>query len=283
MRARLGLLATIVLGALALGAVPAQADHHLVKIAEVFPGDTVLGTTNEYVELEMTSSGQDLFGGTNSTVTLQAANGTVTATASLNSNLSNGERGRRILVAATGLQGKTPNFTWTAGDHLNPAGGAVCFDPKSGVGFIDCVSWGSFTGSTTSPTGGDAPAIPNGSSLARKRPACGSGLIDTNDPSDWTTGGYDPQNNSDPALTGDPCPQTTITKHPKKKTTKRRAKFEFTANLGIDEFKCKLDRAPFKDCTSPFTKRVKRGKHTFKVKAAGDDSPASFSWKVVRR
>jgi hypothetical protein len=281
-RARLGLLATIVLGALALGAAPAHADHHLVKIAEVSAGASGF-TTSEYVQLQMTSSGQNFFGGTSSTVTLYDADGNVEHTESVDMDVDNGQRGRRVLIGASNLP-TTPDFSWTPSDHLALSGGAACFTSGE-FGPIDCVSWGSYDGSPAppSPTGGNAPAIQDGLGIVRLTPPCGPGLIDTNDPSDLAIGGLNPANNASPAATGDPCPETTITKHPKKKTTKRKAVFEFTANLGIDTFKCKLDSAPFKSCTSPFSKRVRKGKHTFKVKATGDDSPASFSWKVVKR
>lgn len=280
MRGRGALLAGTTIAALACGAAPAQADHHLVRISEVFAGSTALSA--EYVEIQMTASGQRFFGGTNSTITLQGPTGLNTATAPVSTNVAIGERGRRVLIGSPDLSLKTPDFPLPAGNNMTPSGGAACF--VSGVnGPIDCVSWGTFGGTTVSPTGGNTPSIADLDALHRVTPPCGGGVTDTNSPSDWAAGVPVPNNNADPAATGEPCPNTTITKHPKKRTTKRRAKFEFTANLGIDEFSCKLDNAPFKDCDSPFTKRVRRGKHSFKVKAEGDGSPASYSWKVVRR
>jgi hypothetical protein len=82
-------------------------------------------------------------------------------------------------------------------------------------------------------------------------------------------------------------PETTITKKPKNKTRKRRAKFRF----GSDEsgsFECSLDAGPFSACDSPYKKKVKRRKHTFAVRAidsAGsiDETPATDSWKVKKR
>jgi hypothetical protein len=284
-RGTIGLLGIVAAGALALWPAAAQADHHLVKIVEVYPGSSG-NVESEYVELEMTSSGQNLFGGTGSTVTTLSPTGVVLKTATLNSNLTNGERGRRILVGQQGLTTKAPDVTWVSGDFIIPTGGAVCFDPKDGASFIDCVSWGAFTGSTPSPTGGEVAAIPDGSALVRERPPCGGGLIDTNDPSDWTTGAFGPNNNLDAALPVIGCPQTTITKHPRKKTRKRRAVFEFKASASPATFECKLDSKPYVDCISPFSKRVRPGRHTFRVRATveglTDPTPASFSWKVVR-
>ncbi len=81
------------------------------------------------------------------------------------------------------------------------------------------------------------------------------------------------------------APQTKVRKGPKAKTTKRKAKFTFASSEAGSTFKCKLDRRAFKPCKSPFTKRVKPGKHKFQVvatDAAGnrDATPAVYRWKV---
>ncbi len=84
------------------------------------------------------------------------------------------------------------------------------------------------------------------------------------------------------------APETTITKHPKKKSTKRRAKFKFESSEAGSSFECKLDRKPYKPCSSPFKKKVKVAKHKFRVRAtdaAGntDGSPAKFKFRVKKR
>jgi DNA-binding beta-propeller fold protein YncE len=81
-------------------------------------------------------------------------------------------------------------------------------------------------------------------------------------------------------------PDTRITKKPKRRTTKRKAKFKFKSTEPESTFECKLDRRKFKPCDSPFSKRVKVKKHKFKVRAidsAGnvDPTPAKRKWKVV--
>ncbi len=81
------------------------------------------------------------------------------------------------------------------------------------------------------------------------------------------------------------APETTITKHPKKKGTKRKAKFKFESSEDGSSFECKLDKKPYKPCTSPYKKKVKLAKHKFRVRAtdaAGntDGSPAKFKFKV---
>jgi len=95
---------------------------------------------------------------------------------------------------------------------------------------------------------------------------------------------------TDASLQG-PCPdvakpQTTIGKHPAKKTAKRRAKFVFSASEPVRKFECKLDKGPFSSCKSPYRRKVSPGPHSFRVRAidiAGnrDSSPAKFSWTVL--
>jgi hypothetical protein len=77
-----------------------------------------------------------------------------------------------------------------------------------------------------------------------------------------------------------------LKKKPKKVTTSRRAKFTFSANLKGARFECKLDRARYKRCRSPYKHRVKPGPHVFKVRAVRGkvrSKPARYSWRVVRR
>jgi len=284
MGVRLTSLATATAVLFAWLSAVAAADHHEIRIAEVYPGSDSSPDV-EYVQLEMTSSGQNFFGETESVVRLFKADG-ASESVTLNVDVANGQRGRRVLVGSdlTTLDA-TPDFAFSNGNFLSRSAGAACF--VSGVfGAIDCVSWGAYTGGPLpSSTGGHAfpSGLTDGAALGRRTPGCGPGLIDTNGPGDWLEATPDPFNNSAPAATGDPCPNTAITKKPKARTTKRRARFVFTATQGVNEFKCKLDSAPFKDCTSPFAKRVKVGKHVFKVRADGDPSPASYSWKVVKR
>jgi hypothetical protein len=86
------------------------------------------------------------------------------------------------------------------------------------------------------------------------------------------------------------APETRIAKGPKDKTRRKRATFEFTATdtRVVAGFECSLDGAAFAACTSPHTVKVKKGKHSFAVRAvdaAGnvDGSPATFDWKRKRK
>ena len=87
------------------------------------------------------------------------------------------------------------------------------------------------------------------------------------------------------------APETTITKKPPKRTTKKRAKFEFESpDADADGFECKLDGKPYVACNSgKFTARnLKPKKHTFRVRAGDsfdnvDPTPAKHTWKVKKR
>ena len=87
-------------------------------------------------------------------------------------------------------------------------------------------------------------------------------------------------------------PETEITKAPKKKvkTRKKRkkAKFTFSSTESPSSFECSLDDGGFDPCTSPFKAKVKKGKHSFEVRATdglgnADATPAKHKWKVKRK
>jgi hypothetical protein len=85
-----------------------------------------------------------------------------------------------------------------------------------------------------------------------------------------------------------------ITKHPKKRTTSKRAVFKFKAFFCVNSqeftaanFKCKLDDADFRKCESPKRYRhLHRGRHKFTVKPRargfGPGKPDSFRWRIKR-
>jgi hypothetical protein len=84
------------------------------------------------------------------------------------------------------------------------------------------------------------------------------------------------------------APETQITKGPKDKTRKKKATFEFSSSEPSVSFECSLDGQPFVACVSPDTVKVKKGKHSFAVRArdAGgnvDATPASDDWKVKKK
>jgi hypothetical protein len=82
-------------------------------------------------------------------------------------------------------------------------------------------------------------------------------------------------------------PETTITKRAPSNKSRTTITFKFRSDESRSTFQCKLDKKPWKPCSSP--KKVKRlvpGKHNFKVRAkdaAGnvDPSPAVDKFKIV--
>jgi hypothetical protein len=84
-------------------------------------------------------------------------------------------------------------------------------------------------------------------------------------------------------------PNTAITSRPKDKTKKKTATFEFTGTeaRAIASFGCSLDGEAFRDCSSPVTYKVKKGKHTFQVQAIDEAGnvgvPATDDWKVKKK
>lgn len=81
-------------------------------------------------------------------------------------------------------------------------------------------------------------------------------------------------------------PQTKISKHPRKKSASRKAKFSFSSDQPHSSFECQFDKkGAFKACRSPFTRKMKPGRHSFQVRAINasgitDPSPAMFRWTV---
>jgi hypothetical protein len=77
-------------------------------------------------------------------------------------------------------------------------------------------------------------------------------------------------------------PIVTIKKAPKAKSTATTAKFKFVSNESGSTFQCKLDKKAFAKCKSPKTyKKLKLGKHVFKVKAT--DAAGNVSAVLTRK
>ena len=82
-------------------------------------------------------------------------------------------------------------------------------------------------------------------------------------------------------------PQTTITKGAPKKLHKSKVKFKFKASEPDSTFECKIDKKPYKPCSSPRrVTHLDEGRHRFKVIAtdeAGNTDPfaAEDKFKVV--
>ncbi len=175
MRAR-SVLVVISLVGLGLGtATPsAEAQFHFMKVREVYAG-SLLEANSEFVELQMYSALQTQVGGHK--LHLYDQSGSSRA-CTIPTNVANGANQETILFATTQAQAQfsiQADFTIPA--FLSPGGGAVCFEN------VDCASWGSFSGTTTSPAGTPEPGgIPNGESIDRRTDISGApGTLENED------------------------------------------------------------------------------------------------------
>lgn len=292
-------------GALALAA-PTQATFHFMLLREVYPG-TGSSPEAEYVELQMYSSGQELV--KNHQVHFFDAGGGSLGSVSFDDDVARGVSQSTIVLATPAAESEfgIAADKEISGDKLKAAGGAVCWEE------LDCVAWGSFSGSLPSPAGSpaDPAGIPDGMALRRTiAPGCPTQLEAGDDSDDSATDFADaspePRPNSvEPserscagqggqagggkgqAGGGDDAPRTRLTRRPPRRTADRTPTFRFAATPAGATFFCKLDGRPFKRCRSPFTApRLSLGRHVFRVKArtqAGgtDRSPAIWRFKVV--
>ena len=83
-------------------------------------------------------------------------------------------------------------------------------------------------------------------------------------------------------------PETRIDSGPAVKTKSTSARFAFGSSEPGSTFECRLDTGDFQPCASPHAVKVKKGAHTFEVRArdaAGnvDPTPASSSWTVKKK
>jgi hypothetical protein len=294
-----------------LGAPPASATFHRMMIREVYAG-SVTHPDSEYVELQMWASGQNFVDG--HTIGFYNASGGPVGSATFTHDVS-GDANQSTLVAATPEAEAEFGINPDAGLNpglLNPTGGAICWES------LDCVAWGNFTGSSSSPVGQPAaPAgIPAGMALRRTiEPGCAT-LLEPGDDSDNSAADFSlvfpgPRPNSvspsehvcssqgggggtqaggdNGAGTGSVRPQTQIRKHPGHLTRDRTPTFRFASNVPGSTYLCKIDSGGFKRCDSPFTtRRLALGPHLLRVKArapngAIDRSPAGYAFTVAGR
>lgn len=291
-----------------LAAPPAQATFHLMQVREVYPG-SALEPEAEYVELQMYASGQNHVKGHK--LRTYDASGAVTGTSVFPADVPNGADQSTIVLATTAAAsqfGITPDTGLATPGALSPAGGAVCWEE------LDCVSWGSFSGSLPSPAGAPAAAggIADGMALrrtiARDCPTALDPADDSNDSAaDFSPAPPQPRPNSVPPseqlcsssggeTSGEgggssqgsgSAPQTILRRTPAKRTGDRTPTFRFTADEAGVRFECRLDGKRFHACRSPLTtKTLSFGPHRFQVRARDgegevDPTPASYRFRVV--
>jgi hypothetical protein len=298
---------------LCLAAAPALATFHLMQIREVYPGSAAAPEA-DYVELQMWAGGQNHVEG--HVLRSYDAGGAVIGTSTFPHDVPNGSNQSTLLLATPqaetqfGVVADAP----LAPGSLSPAGGAVCWES------IDCVAWGSFSGTLPSPAGTPAaPAgIPDGMALRRSiARGCGT-LLDPPDDDDVSAEDFAaasplPRPNSVPPTeqacttsggsgttgggggsggggagggNGPGAIDTFLRRKPPHRTHDRTPTFRFTASDDGPGFECKLDRKSYRRCRSPFTaKPLTTGRHRFLVRARSggevDPTPASWRFRVL--
>ena len=176
---------TLVGEILVVGAGPAQADFHFIKITEIFTGTGGFDNT-QYVELQMYVSGQTNVGG--HSIVVQNATGGQIATYSFSGMVGNGASQDTILVGTSSVStlfGVTPDLSMGATGVLNPGGGRVCFED------IDCVSWGNYSGPNGQTPANPSGGIPSGSSLTRDIAAGMPSTLEESDDTDNNAADFD--------------------------------------------------------------------------------------------
>ncbi len=290
------------LALLALWAPAATATFHLISIREVYPG-SLASPGAEYIELQMWADDQNHVAGHQ--LRTYDATGTSTGTDGFPADVPRGANQSTLVLATPEAEsqfGFLADAPISPSGRLDPAGGAVCWEA------IDCVAWGSFSGSLPSPVGTPAPAIPDGMALRRTiAPGCATLLEPTDDhdnsaadffaafpaprpnsvvPSERACGGGAAGPGGPPAQGGG-APETKLLRRPARKSRDRTPTFRFGADEQGARFECRIDARPFRPCRSPYTSRaLPPGRHSFRVRARDDSgkvdpSPATCSFRIL--
>jgi hypothetical protein len=179
-------VASLAAGALVATSLPARGVFHEMKVVEVLAG-TAADPSADFVELQMWSAGQNFVGGHLLhvyTPPVYPGDPWSRMDCPIPANVANGANQARILFATSQAQATFGTADFTMPAFLSGEGGAVCFEN------IDCVSWGSFSGSTTSPAGTPEAAIPAGLSIHRDLK--GNSTLENTDDTDSSAGDFNP-------------------------------------------------------------------------------------------
>jgi hypothetical protein len=183
-------VASLTAGGLATASAKARADFHFMQVQEVSAGTTTQPNA-DFIELQMTARGQGNVSG-HKLLLYDAAGTRLDCT--LPADVGSESLGDPILLGTAEFQALvSPDPDFTVPPLLHSDGGAVCWEN------IDCVSWGSFSGSTTSPAGTPkAGGIPPDMSIDR--------TVETdNSDADFTTGPHTPDPNGTTTLGATTC------------------------------------------------------------------------------
>ena len=152
------------LAALAL-ATPALADHHLMRIVQVYGGD-VSNPDAQYAVLQMCFGGQNVLGG-HTVHFFDATGAEIGSGPAFPGNVANGASQSKVLIAtSTAVLAFDLAADLVVPARILPAGGKFCFETAAP---IDCVAWGNYSGSSTGvgTPYGVGSGIPPGSAIQR--------------------------------------------------------------------------------------------------------------------
>jgi hypothetical protein len=183
---RMVAVASLAAGALVATSLPARGAFHEMKVVEVFAGSAA-DPSADFVELQMYSAGQNLVGSHLLhvyTAPVYPGDSWARTDCTIPANVVNGANQARIVFSSSQAQTMFGTADFTMPAVLSGEGGAVCFEN------IDCVSWGSFTGNTTSPAGAPEAAIPAGLSIHRDLK--GNSTLENTDDTDNSAGDFNP-------------------------------------------------------------------------------------------
>jgi hypothetical protein len=93
---------------------------------------------------------------------------------------------------------------------------------------------------------------------------------------------------SGPPATESGLPTIKLGSKPARKTHARLATFTFSSETAGASFQCRLGKAEYKPCTSPFKRKVGLGKNLFSVRVVNGSgvfgaNPLEYSWKVLSK
>jgi 6-phosphogluconolactonase (cycloisomerase 2 family) len=158
---------------------------------------------------------------------------------------------------------------------------------ESGVSFECGVDGGEFAACNSPRTIGP---LPDGPHTFRVRARDSFGTVDLTPAQRSVTVDTRPG----PVTVDTTPPETTVVSGPKRKVKlkrhkkRKKARFEFSSSEAGSSFECSLDGTAFEPCTSPVTEKVKKGRHSFDVRASDqlgntDATPAEWLWKVKKK
>ena len=152
----------LALGLLLASASAASANHHVMRISEIYPGE-IADPDEEYVELQMLAAGQE-FVSNQLHVRLYDAAGTEVYEEEFLSDVANGVSQATILAGSRPFfdAGPGPCATRTTGRlRRRERGGRRPASLSDSFGLLDCVAWGTFNDApptavrSRDPRGGD--------------------------------------------------------------------------------------------------------------------------------